>query len=120
MPAPEEATEATLTILREWVDKAENDLTAAGQILKPGKAAPMDTICFHVQQCVEKYLKAVLVHRGIPVPKTHNIQALKKMVSAGQGAAYSPSDSFTTRRCPGFTFSFTTRVFVAGKKTSKR
>ena len=78
MPMP--AEEAKLQILREWLEKAENDLTAAVQILKLGKAAPMDTICYHAQECVEKYLKAVLVHRGRPVPKTHVIQDVMKLV----------------------------------------
>jgi HEPN domain-containing protein len=77
MPAPEEAV---VIVLREWLVKAENDLTAAGQIMKMGKAAPMDTICFHAQQCIEKYIKSILVHRAIPVPKTYNIQALMKLV----------------------------------------
>jgi HEPN domain-containing protein len=77
MPAPEERI---LVVLQEWVKKAENDLIAAGQILKLGKAAPMETICFHAQQCVEKYLKAVLVHKRIPVPKTHNVQTLMRML----------------------------------------
>ena len=72
--------------MREWLDKAENDLTAAGQILKLGKGAPTDTICFHAQQCVEKYLKAILVLEGKPVPKTHNIQALMKLVPRGRRA----------------------------------
>ena len=58
-----------LIVLREWVEKAENDLTAACQILKLGKFAPMDTVCFHAQQCVEKYLKSILVYHGIPVKK---------------------------------------------------
>ncbi len=77
MPAPEEAV---LIVLREWLVKAENDLTAASQIIKMGKAAPMDTICFHAQQCLEKYIKAILVHHPIPVPRTHNIQVLMKLV----------------------------------------
>jgi HEPN domain-containing protein len=77
MPAPEKAV---LIVLREWLLKAENDLTAATQIIKMGKAAPMDTVCFHAQQCLEKYIKAILVHRSIPVPRTHNIQVLMKLV----------------------------------------
>ncbi len=30
-----------------------------------------DVICFHAQQCCEKYLKAVLVARQMPFQKTH-------------------------------------------------
>jgi hypothetical protein len=47
---------------------------AAAQILKLGKDAPTDTVGFHAQQCVEKYLKAVLVYRSIPFTKTHDIR----------------------------------------------
>lgn len=50
---------------REWVDKAEGDATVAEREL----AAPnpvSDAVCFHAQQCVEKYLKGVLEERGSP------------------------------------------------------
>jgi HEPN domain-containing protein/predicted nucleotidyltransferase len=77
IPAPDEAR---LQVLREWLDKAENGLTAAAYILKLGKAAPADSICFHAQLCIEQYLKAVLVHRGRPVPKTHDIQDVMQSV----------------------------------------
>ncbi len=73
-------SEALLTVVREWIVKAENDLTAAVQILKLGKDTPTDTVCYHTQQCVEEYLKAILVYRGIPVKKTHEIQALMGLV----------------------------------------
>ena len=33
-------------------------------------------ICFHMQQCVEKYLKAFLIFHGREYPRTHNIPAL--------------------------------------------
>ena len=31
--------------------------------LKLGADGPTDTVCFHAQQCIEKYLKALLVLR---------------------------------------------------------
>lgn len=73
------APDNTITVIREWVAKAENDLTAAVQILKLGRNAPTDTICFHAAQCVEKYLKSLLILRGVPFPKTHDIRVLMKM-----------------------------------------
>ena len=65
-----------LLLVREWVEKAENDLALAGQGLKMGADCPTDGVCFHAQQCVEKYLKALLVWKGIQFPKTHNISEL--------------------------------------------
>jgi HEPN domain-containing protein len=56
MPDPEKIA----IVVSEWVAKAENDLTNAAHTLKLGKACPTDTVCFHAQQVVEKYLKALL------------------------------------------------------------
>ena len=55
--------EAVLTVVREWIVKADNDLTAAAQILKLGKDTPTEAVGFHAQQCVEKYLKAATSRR---------------------------------------------------------
>jgi HEPN domain-containing protein len=74
------ASEAILTVVREWIVKADHDLTAAAQILKLGKATPTETVCFHAPQCVEKYLKSILVYRSIPFTKTHDIRALMALV----------------------------------------
>lgn len=57
--------EKVLAVTREWVDKAENDLKNAAHTLTMGEKCPTDTVCFHAQQCVEKYLKAFLVCSGI-------------------------------------------------------
>ncbi len=59
-----------------WVKKAENDLRTAVHTLKLGDECPTDTVCFHAQQCVEKYVKALLVSKGIDFSKTHDIEEL--------------------------------------------
>ncbi|OGV95004.1 MAG: hypothetical protein A3K19_26565, partial [Lentisphaerae bacterium RIFOXYB12_FULL_65_16] len=41
-----------------------------------------DTVCFHAQQCVEKYLKALLVLNGVSFPKTHDIEDILALVPA--------------------------------------
>jgi HEPN domain-containing protein len=60
----------------EWITKADNDLKNAAYTLKLGGKCPTDTVCFHAQQCVEKYLKAFLVVMGIEFPRTHDIEIL--------------------------------------------
>lgn len=37
-------------------------------------------VMFHAQQCVEKYLKAFLIHLGIEFPKTHDIADLLELL----------------------------------------
>lgn len=67
-------SEKIITVVAEWVKKAENDLNNAAYTLEMDDECPTDTVCFHAQQVVEKYLKALLVFKGIPFPKTHNIE----------------------------------------------
>ncbi|MSU80013.1 MAG: HEPN domain-containing protein [Gemmataceae bacterium] len=54
MPDPDDIA----LVAREWIIKADNDLKNAAHTLKLGEEGPTDTVCFHCQQCVEKYLKA--------------------------------------------------------------
>ena len=68
--------ENVAAVVQEWVEKAENDLKAAAHTLRLGRDCPTDTVCFHAQQCVEKYLKALLALHSIPFSKTHSIRAL--------------------------------------------
>ena len=69
-----------VAIVREWIMKAENDMRTATHTLTLEKDCPTDTVCFHAQQCVEKYLKALLVWRGVRFPKTHSISELIRLV----------------------------------------
>jgi len=70
-----------LGTLPQWIEKAENDLRAAEHTLRMEKDCPFDTICFHAQQCAEKYLKAFLVSRGVVFPKTHDLRILLQLLS---------------------------------------
>ncbi|MCS6886878.1 HEPN domain-containing protein [Chloroflexus sp.] len=58
-----------------WVRKAESDLKVARDELATAEPAT-DAVCFHCQQCAEKYLKAFLVCHQREIPRTHNIAEL--------------------------------------------
>jgi len=61
--------------VREWIFLAEGDLkTAEDELAMPEPFT--NTICFHSQQCAEKYLKAYLTFLGKPFKKTHDIAEL--------------------------------------------
>ncbi len=76
MPAPN----PVIAVIRAWLIKADHDLLTAVHTLALGADCPADTVCFHAQQCVEKHLKALLVFRATPFPKTHNIGALRALL----------------------------------------
>jgi len=66
----------------EWVKKAEGDYDAVCTLLRSRKRSRYDTICFHCQQCAEKYLKGRLIEAGIAFPKTHELVVLLNLVVA--------------------------------------
>lgn len=47
-------------LTKEWILKAEQDFNAANLLMYAGEAPIPDYVCFHCQQCAEKYLKAYL------------------------------------------------------------
>ena len=57
-------------VVREWLQKAEEDYNT---VVKLEPAETPYVICFHCQQCIEKYLKAFLTERGKIPPPTHNL-----------------------------------------------
>ena len=62
-------------LIKSWINKAEKDLlTVKHELSFPD--AVTESICFHCQQAVEKFLKAYLVFLGIPFTKTHEIGEL--------------------------------------------
>jgi len=69
--------------IRGWIARAESDFKNAEHTLtmRP-EECPFDTVCFHCQQMTEKYLKALLVHKGIDFPKTHDVGEIVSLFPA--------------------------------------
>ena len=102
-----EADEEILHVVQQWVQKAENDLVTAAHTLTLGESGPTDAVCFHAQQCVEKYLKALLAWHGVDFPKTHNLAILMALLPAPMRPDLTPeeqerlTDYATITRYPG-------------------
>ena len=89
--------------VKEWIDKAERDLATAGRELAAFEQANYDAVCFHAQQCIEKLMKALLIHLDVMPTKTHDLAFL---------------DQLLTPVCPGWSWSsddlrFLSRAAVA-------
>lgn len=65
----------------EWVSKAEGDFATAGREIRARKFPNYDAVCFHCQQCAEKYLKAVLQVNNKHIPKIHFLLELKALLT---------------------------------------
>jgi HEPN domain-containing protein len=63
-------------ITLEWINKAEGDFAMMERESRARKNPNYDGICFHAQQCAEKYLKAKLCEADIDFKKIHDLVAL--------------------------------------------
>jgi HEPN domain-containing protein len=95
-------------VTREWIKKAEEDFLAALDLSRRRKILLHNTVCFHCQQCAEKYLKARLEEAGIRIPKTHDLEVLLNLVlpveplwSAMRSAMQNLTDFAVDFRYPG-------------------
>lgn len=66
--------------VKPWAERAEHDLLAAEHGMKIADQGLTDIICFHCQQCAEKYLKALLILLQVPFPKTHDLRMLMDLI----------------------------------------
>lgn len=69
-------------LARAWVLKTEHDLLNIENNLA-AQEIPWDTVSFHAQQCVEKYLKALLIYRQVDPPKIHDLTELYALLPGG-------------------------------------
>ncbi len=90
---PEEAGDVA-----RWVEKAENDLRNAEYVITMERNCPTDTVCFHCQQCAEKYLKALLLHCGIDFPRTHDLVVLFNLLGVDTGPDLAVADILPLNR----------------------
>lgn len=93
---------------REWVQKAEEDYLAAVDLARRRTRPVWNSVCFHAQQCAEKYLKARMEEAALPMAKTHDLEVLlnKLLPAEPRWAAFRPalqnlSDYAVDFRYPG-------------------
>jgi len=68
-------TEELQQWIQGWFKKGEHDLRAA-EIILGSEDPPCDVVCFHAQQCVEKYLKGFLTYHQQTIRRTHDLVSL--------------------------------------------
>jgi HEPN domain-containing protein len=64
----------------EWIEKAEGDFATMQRESRARKNPNYDAICFHAQQCAEKYIKARLAEADIQFGKVHDLVSLLDQV----------------------------------------
>lgn len=67
-------------LTRQWLEKAESDMTIARRLLKD-EPDETDGICFHCQPAAEKFLKAMIQELGMTIPRTHDLNKLVTLLA---------------------------------------
>ena len=82
----------------QWASKADHDLRNAEYTLTLQEDCPFDTVCFHAQQCAEKYLKALLLQAGSEAPRTHDLRLLLQRLPADVAVSFRMEDMVELNR----------------------
>ena len=67
-------------ILKEWMEFARMDFLTAKHLYEHMYPKPLEIICYHCQQAIEKFLKGVLISKGVTIKKTHDLGLLAEML----------------------------------------
>lgn len=87
-----------LKLVKQWIEKAEEDFRTADYLLTLKEDCPLNPVCFHSQQCAEKYIKALLIYFSIQFPKSHDVVELLNLVPENNRPDLSIYDLAITNR----------------------
>lgn len=83
-------------VVNEWIKKAEDNYSSALTLSRRRNRPVPDVICNQCQQCIEKYLKALLTRYKISFPKTHDLMQLEELVAPADAEIRSIHAEFLT------------------------
>ena len=73
-------SEKTIETAKQWVIKGDHDLGTA-KVTYLHIPEYLDTVTFHCQQAVEKYLKSYLIFKSIPFRFVHDLIYLLELIA---------------------------------------
>ena len=78
MPDPDDVQ----ALASRWLAKAGDDLDTSRLVLAVPKEVGPWVAAFHAQQAIEKAMKAILVLRQTPFPRSHDLEELRGLLPA--------------------------------------
>ena len=82
--------------IKEWIQKAEGDFATAAREVRASQSPNYDAACFHAEQCVEKLMKALPIHRGVTPPRTHDLIVLDHLLAPPARIGHGQSRNFVS------------------------
>ena len=83
-------------VVNEWIKKAEDNYSSALTLSRRRNRPVPDVVCNQCQQCIEKYLKALLTRYKMSFPKTHDLMQLEELVAPADAEIRSIHAEFLT------------------------
>jgi HEPN domain-containing protein len=62
--------------IKNWLFRANEDIAVIKSLVNDGAEFYTSSICFHVQQASEKFLRAFLAYHDVDFPRTHDLDFL--------------------------------------------
>ena len=85
-PSPDEVAEA-----RRWLGEADEELIAV-EVLLADARSPVRAACFDAHLAAEKALKALVIFRAVPLPKSHDLARLLQLLPSADASQLVRSD----------------------------
>ncbi len=76
---------------RRWLGEADEELLVA-TVLSDSERVPARAACFHAHLAAEKTIKALLVLRGVLLPRSHDLIRLAQLLPSGDRARFDLED----------------------------
>ena len=77
-----ELSKERIMVVEDWLQQAERDYKATLLLGADEDSGVFDQACFHCQQAVEKFLKALIISREGDFKKIHDLSELSKDVES--------------------------------------
>jgi HEPN domain-containing protein len=81
-------------LVRQWFDIASEDLRSAAFLFDNMNPKPVEIICYHCQQAVEKVMKGYLIDQDTEPPYIHDLEKLLHLCTE-----YDPSFDTLSEPC---------------------
>jgi HEPN domain-containing protein len=84
--SPEDIAEAL-----RWIGEADDELVIV-DVLRADSRIPHRATCFHAHLAAEKALKAVVIFRSVPLPRTHDLVRLLQLCPPQDAKEFEAND----------------------------
>jgi HEPN domain-containing protein len=81
-----------IEVLQRFVSRGDRHLDAAVVLVRAGSDSVADAACYHCEEAVDKYIKAILTLHNIAAPRTHDLNYIHNLLPPESRLSLSAGD----------------------------